>query len=224
MPSSASARPRLEGSGPAGATAGWPKASPTVLPEGHVSRYYGVAAGLAVRSASFVDSSARCGRPLRGGRHARGPVRDRSPPAVGRLPGPRHPRRRPVSVGTFPPAAKPSPRSPWATRADHRATTRKRDRAIPELEVLPALGDRPLELSAADVQAWVNERRGTWRRLPCGATTSCSPGSSAPRDVRRLRRQVSLGSANKGACPCLLDRPVHRRAGHADQLCELAQL
>ena len=46
----------------------------------------------------------------------------------------------------------------WATRAGHRATTQKRDRAILDLEVLPALGHRPLEeLSAADVQQWVND-------------------------------------------------------------------
>ena len=149
------------------------------------SHRYGVAAGLAARSRSFTDPSARSGG------HLEEVVKPKSPfGTVHRLPSGAYQARvtrdgGQVTVGTFPirrqavaaiaDATARQPGKPahagvllsswaeqwWATRAGHRATTQKRDRAVLDLEVLPAFGHRPLEeLSAADVQAWVNELAG----------------------------------------------------------------
>jgi len=140
------------------------------------------AAGLAWRSQSSADPSGRSGG------HLEKVVTPRSPfGTVRRLPSGAYEARvtrdaAQSSVGTFPTrhqavaaifdATARQPGRPahagvllaawaeqwWATRAGHRPVTQRRDRAVLGLEVLPALGHRPLEeLSTADVQQWVND-------------------------------------------------------------------
>ncbi len=94
----------------------------------------------------------------------------------------------------------------WVTRARHRPVTQRRDRAVLGLEVLPALGHRPLEeLSAADVQQWVNDLAG--RLAPTCVRRSCT----ALAQLLGSAMDAGLIAASPTGDVCL-PRPQHHEA------------